>query len=277
MHTDGPFDVLVAGPSLSTKTGLSALQAIHDEIPTISLLLAFAKRPDSTLREIIRAGAVDLLQLPVVDKSLHDASNGPSSLSRSRQTETVAGAAASHVDVPEGHGLHHLVGHRGLRQDVPRHQPGLLPRPAHREAHLRHRPRPAVRRGHHRPAAAAPLHDLRRPPAGGHRRRRPASHIDEYLVEHETGFWVLPAPEGPVRGRPHLTRPTSPGSSRPPAAVRLRRGRHAGGPHRGRPRRLRPVRQLYIDGDAGPAERPQHGRVPQHSSSGSRSRRTTSS
>ena len=39
----------------------------------MSLVLAFAKRPDAALRDIVRTGAMDLLQLPVADRSLHDA------------------------------------------------------------------------------------------------------------------------------------------------------------------------------------------------------------
>jgi pilus assembly protein CpaE len=62
---EGPFDVLVAGPSLGTRTGLSRLELIHDELPTMSVVLAFARRPDANLREVVRAGAVDLMQLPV--------------------------------------------------------------------------------------------------------------------------------------------------------------------------------------------------------------------
>ena len=45
VNADGPFDVMIAGPSLSTKTGLASLQAIHDEAPATSLVLAFASGP----------------------------------------------------------------------------------------------------------------------------------------------------------------------------------------------------------------------------------------
>jgi pilus assembly protein CpaE len=72
LSNDGPFDVLIAGPSLGTKAGLARLQVIHDELPGMSVLLAFSSRPDAQLREIVRAGAMDLLQLPVSEKVLHD-------------------------------------------------------------------------------------------------------------------------------------------------------------------------------------------------------------
>ncbi len=70
---EGPFDVLIAGPSLATKAGLSRLQIIHDELPAMSVILAFSNRPDAQLRDIVRAGAIDLLQLPVTERILRDA------------------------------------------------------------------------------------------------------------------------------------------------------------------------------------------------------------
>ena len=72
LATDGPFDVLVAGPSLGTRTGLARLEVIHDELPNMQLLLAFGRRPDAALRDIVRTGAVELVQLPVDDGLLKE-------------------------------------------------------------------------------------------------------------------------------------------------------------------------------------------------------------
>ena len=72
LSSDGPFDVLVAGPSLATRTGLARLEVIHDELPDMQLLLAFGRRPDAALRDIVRTGAVDLVQLPADDDALKD-------------------------------------------------------------------------------------------------------------------------------------------------------------------------------------------------------------
>jgi pilus assembly protein CpaE len=69
----GPFDLLVAGPSLGTRAGLSRLRLIREELPAMSVMLAFSRRPDASLRDIVRTGAVDLLQLPVEDKELAEA------------------------------------------------------------------------------------------------------------------------------------------------------------------------------------------------------------
>ncbi len=73
LEDDGPFDVLVAGPSLGTRSGLQRLRLIREELPSMSVVLAFSRRPDASLRDIVRTGAVDLLQLPVDDKELTEA------------------------------------------------------------------------------------------------------------------------------------------------------------------------------------------------------------
>jgi pilus assembly protein CpaE len=73
LEADGPFDVLVAGPSLGTRSGLARLRLIREELPGMSLVLAFSRRPDASLRDIVRTGAVDLLQLPIEDKELAEA------------------------------------------------------------------------------------------------------------------------------------------------------------------------------------------------------------
>src|SRR4051794_11176624 len=70
LEAEGPFDVLIAGPSLGTRSGLQRLGLIREELPSMSVVLAFSRRPDASLRDIVRTGAVDLLQLPVDDKEL---------------------------------------------------------------------------------------------------------------------------------------------------------------------------------------------------------------
>jgi len=70
LEAEGPFEVLVAGPSLGTRSGLARLRLIREDLPAMSLVLAFSRRPDAGLRDIVRTGAVDLLQLPIDDKEL---------------------------------------------------------------------------------------------------------------------------------------------------------------------------------------------------------------
>jgi pilus assembly protein CpaE len=60
----GPFTVLFAGPSLASRSGLRRLAALHEDCPATSIVLAFTDRPDASLREIVQAGADDILRLP---------------------------------------------------------------------------------------------------------------------------------------------------------------------------------------------------------------------
>ncbi len=61
---EGPFTVLFAGPSLASRSGLRRLAGLHEDCPATSILLAFSDRPDASLREIVQAGADDILRLP---------------------------------------------------------------------------------------------------------------------------------------------------------------------------------------------------------------------
>lgn len=70
LEDEGPFDLLVAGPSLGTRSGLARLRIIAEELPEMRVVLAFSRRPDASLRDIVRTGAIDLLQLPVDDADL---------------------------------------------------------------------------------------------------------------------------------------------------------------------------------------------------------------
>jgi pilus assembly protein CpaE len=82
LEEDGPFDVLVAGPSLGTRSGLARLRIISEELPEMRIVLAFSRRPDASLRDIVRTGAVDLLQLPVEDGEIVEALERAASLAR---------------------------------------------------------------------------------------------------------------------------------------------------------------------------------------------------
>lgn len=197
INADGPFDVLIAGPSLSTKTGLSALQAIHDETPATALVLAFAKRPDATLREIIRTGAIDLLQLPVADRNLYDAVERAISMSRSHPTEP---ATTVHTSAPAGnlgtvftvssatggcgktfyatnlaYYLHQYTGKRTVIIDLDL-QFGEV------STALRLRPRFTI-------SDLLSREDIEEVDL--------AAHIDDYVVTHDSGVMVLPAPKDP--------------------------------------------------------------------------------
>src|SRR3954447_25275161 len=87
---DGPFDVLIAGPSLRTRARLARLEVIHYELPGMSLLLAFKQRPDGSLREIVRTGAIDLLPLPAKEEDLRESVERAIELSSPRQAAAPA-------------------------------------------------------------------------------------------------------------------------------------------------------------------------------------------
>ncbi len=197
VNSDGPFDVLIAGPSLSSKTGLAALQAIHDETPGTSLVLAFNKRPDATLRDIIRTGAMDMLQLPVADKNLHDAVERAVALSRTRPGEqgtsspstapaanlgtvftvssATGGCGKTFYATNLAYYLHQYTGKRTCIVDLDL-QFGEV------STALRLRPNYTIYDALQREGDDFDFGD----------------HLDEFLVGHEGGFSVLAAPKDPA-------------------------------------------------------------------------------
>jgi pilus assembly protein CpaE len=193
---DGPFDVLVAGPSLGTRAGLARLEVIHDEIPGLSLLLAFNRRPEARLREIVRAGAIDLLQLPMPDEVLlesiqraielsshHQAAAAPaaaaaagSSVGRVFTTSSATGGCGKTFYATNiAYFLTHLTGKRTCIIDLDL-QFGEV------STALRLRPRYTI-------FDALQRDDDDESALG--------EHIEEYLVKHDTGIWLLPAPKDP--------------------------------------------------------------------------------
>jgi len=211
---DGPFDVLVAGPSLGTRAGLARLEVIHDELPGMSLVLAFARRPTAALREIVRTGACDLLQLPIEEKELRESLVRAVELAADRSRmgvafrDTTAAPVPATVSAPVRLGrvfttssatggcgktflatnlayyLAHYTGARTCVVDLDL-QFGEV------TTALRLRPRYTIFDALQREDTDES--DLR-------------AHLDEYLVEHETGFWVLAAPKEPSEAD-HISSP----------------------------------------------------------------------
>jgi pilus assembly protein CpaE len=106
LEEDGPFDVLVAGPSLGTRSGLARLRIISEELPEMRMVLAFSRRPDASLRDIVRTGAIDLLQLPVEDAEMVESLERAAALARQapepKVVETVAAPEPESIE-PSGH------------------------------------------------------------------------------------------------------------------------------------------------------------------------------
>jgi pilus assembly protein CpaE len=95
LEEDGPFDVLVAGPSLGTRSGLARLRIISEELPEMRMVLAFSRRPDASLRDIVRTGAIDLLQLPVEDADMVESLERAASLAHRAPEPVVVETAAT--------------------------------------------------------------------------------------------------------------------------------------------------------------------------------------
>lgn len=86
LEEEGPFDVVVAGPSTATQSGLAQLEALRLDQRGLSLVLMFSKRPNADLRDIIRTGASDVLKLPADDQSLRAVLERALELARQRST-----------------------------------------------------------------------------------------------------------------------------------------------------------------------------------------------
>jgi pilus assembly protein CpaE len=95
IESEGPFDVVVAGPGAATPSGLTRLQLIRTQMPGMNVILSFAERPKANLRDIIRAGAVDLLLLPVDDQALADTIKRATDMSLLNAPETPASGTRS--------------------------------------------------------------------------------------------------------------------------------------------------------------------------------------
>jgi len=67
------IDVIIAGPSVVSSTGLLELRRLRLRMPDCSLILVFDRRHSGGMRDTIRTGAVDILRLPVGDATIVDA------------------------------------------------------------------------------------------------------------------------------------------------------------------------------------------------------------
>ena len=201
LAAEGPFDVLVAGPSLGTRTGLARLEVIHDELPTMQLLLAFGRRPDAALRDIVRTGAVELVQLPADDGLLREsivrvldmakkveaprASHAVAVSSNAHRealgrvftmSSATGGCGKTFIATNLAYLLSHYSGKRACIIDLDL-QFGEV------STALRLRPRYTIHDALQRQDADEA--DLR-------------DHLEEYMVTHESGVSVLAAPKDPA-------------------------------------------------------------------------------
>ena len=205
LEEQGPFDVLVAGPSLGTRSGLARLRVIREDQPGTSLVLAFSRRPDADLTDIVRTGAIDLLRLPVEDGDLVDTVEpGRQPLADAERREQAAVEAAA---VTNGHAAAAASSPAGSSRS--RRPPAGAARPSTPPTSPTSSP---ATRGSGPASSTSTCSSARSSTA---LRMRPKftifdalqredtdeddleNHIEEYTVVHETGVHVLAAPREP--------------------------------------------------------------------------------
>lgn len=102
----GPWDVVVAGPSEASRAGLQRLAALREVAPTVGLLAAVNGTDPSDLRTFVRAQPDELIRLPAGRAKLRTAlAKVVDAAATRRQTRTSAAPA-----LPVQGGRVHVVG-----------------------------------------------------------------------------------------------------------------------------------------------------------------------
>jgi pilus assembly protein CpaE len=70
VHEQGPIDVLVAGPVFDSHAGMARLAALRAAGPVPAVVLALGPNPKASLSDIVRTGAVDLVEFPTSKRQL---------------------------------------------------------------------------------------------------------------------------------------------------------------------------------------------------------------
>ena len=187
----GRYDVVIAGPGLDTRAGLQHLAELQDADPAVSIVLAFDRRPRVSLASLIHAGAVDMLTTDATAVTAVNALNRAVRIAQGRR------AAAAHTSKTKGtvitiasasggcgktffavNAAYHLMKATGGRACIV----DLDLQFGEVSAALRLSPTLTVFDAHERDTAGdASFED----------------HLDDYLIEHPTGLFVLPAPGDP--------------------------------------------------------------------------------
>jgi pilus assembly protein CpaE len=70
VEEQGPFDVLVAGPVFDSHAGMGRLATVRAAGAVPSIVLALGPKPKASLGDIVRTGAVDLVEYPTSKRQL---------------------------------------------------------------------------------------------------------------------------------------------------------------------------------------------------------------
>ena len=95
--TTGRFDVLVAGPGLDTRAGFERLRIIREELPSMQVVLASEHLREHDVRDVVRAGAIDAVDLPLPADELTAAVSRALQISDGLRDERDAGSAIEPV------------------------------------------------------------------------------------------------------------------------------------------------------------------------------------
>ena len=175
---EGPFDILVAGPVFDSHAGMARLANLRATSAVPAVVLALGPKPKANLGDIVRTGAVELVEYPTSKRQLSSALKrafdiADASQSGSGPTVPVVADGVVVGTLALRRGVHGRFVERRLRQDLLRHQPGLLSGRPNRATSVPGRSRPPVRRGLDSAAPAAPVHHLGPALPGASRRGRP--------------------------------------------------------------------------------------------------------
>ena len=188
----GPFDVLLAGSSLMSRAGLARVTAVHDAYPAMSVVLVGVGHADVHLLDVVRTGATDLLISPVRPAKLAEA------IERAIERRRLLSPQANHAAAPAADGATFTVSSATGGCGKTFYATNLAYFLAH----------------HTRRRVCIADFDLQFGEVSTALRLRPKytsfdlverlddeeldEHIEEYLVPHETGTWVLAAPKDPT-------------------------------------------------------------------------------
>ncbi|MGH9070080.1 MAG: AAA family ATPase [Acidimicrobiales bacterium] len=196
LANEANYDVVLAGPSTGTPSGLEALRIMHESAPQVALVLAFDKEGHLPTPSVVRTGAIDLVYVPGLPGELTRAMERAMELGKAARREVSInqtgvtpaaplGTVITLASATGGCGKTFLAsnlaaffashGRRTCILDLDL-QFGEV------STALQLRPEFTIA-----DVLSLPIDD----PA------ELASHFEEYLVRHETGTWVLSAPRDP--------------------------------------------------------------------------------
>ena len=117
-----PTGVVVAGPSCAGKNEIAALTSFRDLYPAVRIVLAFDRRPGAPMRDVVAVGADALVDSTEADELKEAVLRA---IDLSDRLATSIDLRRRRRGRPDGRGLHRLLGHRRVRQDLLLDQHGL--------------------------------------------------------------------------------------------------------------------------------------------------------